>query len=49
MTNHDLPETPIDSPNELRYGSGMIKGRTVPAMKTGNQVYYLSLGAPMSK
>ena len=48
MTNHDLPMTPIDSPSELGYSSGMIRRRIAPAIKTGNQVYYLSLGASVS-
>jgi len=43
MTNHDLPKTPTDSPNELGYVSGRIQRRIISDMETGNQVYFHSL------
>ena len=45
MTNHDLPKTPTDS----GYGSGRSQRHLVCGIKTGNQVYFHSLWAPMSK
>ncbi len=40
-TNHDMPKTPTDSPNGLRYGSERIENCFVPTMDTGNQVYFI--------
>src|SRR5258708_22148417 len=42
LTNHDMPMTPTDSPNELGRGSRRTGECFVPTMKTGNQVHFIS-------